>query len=160
MTAIFNTEFLTQRRVTAAQAGLAICSEPSRAKRAPRGAEGAGLENWGCAPDPEGDRDNHSSILSLTIGWSRASSSFLFSGSAKTSAAMRRRSSGSGRRVCTTSSASRVSTPSSFKNFERRDLPQAIPPVSATFMFLEGQTLLTAVADCSFSCVSYCVRGV
>ena len=30
---------LTQRRVTAAQAGLAICSEPSRAKRVPRGAE-------------------------------------------------------------------------------------------------------------------------
>ena len=30
---------LTQRRVTAAQAGLAICSEPSRAERVPRGAE-------------------------------------------------------------------------------------------------------------------------
>ena len=30
---------LTQRRVTAAQAGLAICSEPSRAKRVPREAE-------------------------------------------------------------------------------------------------------------------------
>ena len=30
---------LTQRRVTAAQAGLAIRSEPSRAKRVPRGAE-------------------------------------------------------------------------------------------------------------------------
>jgi dephospho-CoA kinase len=33
----FNAE--TQRRVTAAQAGLAICSEPSRAKRVPREAE-------------------------------------------------------------------------------------------------------------------------
>jgi len=31
--------FLTQRRVTAAQAGLAFCSEPSRAERVPRGAE-------------------------------------------------------------------------------------------------------------------------
>ena len=29
----------TQRHVTAAQAGLAICSEPSRAKRVPRDAE-------------------------------------------------------------------------------------------------------------------------
>ena len=34
---------LTQRRVTAAQAGLAFCSEPSRAKRVPREAEGAEL---------------------------------------------------------------------------------------------------------------------
>ena len=32
-------DFLTQRRVTAAQAGLAFCSEPSRAERVPRGAE-------------------------------------------------------------------------------------------------------------------------
>jgi hypothetical protein len=31
--------FLTQRRVTAAQAGLAFCSEPSRAERVPRDAE-------------------------------------------------------------------------------------------------------------------------
>ena len=37
--------YLTQRRVTAAQAGLAIRSEPSRAKRVPRGAE--------CAEDME-----------------------------------------------------------------------------------------------------------
>ena len=34
---------LTQRRVTAAQAGLAICSEPSRAERVPRDAECAEL---------------------------------------------------------------------------------------------------------------------
>ena len=31
--------FLTQRRVTAAQAGLAFCSEPSRAERVPRDAK-------------------------------------------------------------------------------------------------------------------------
>jgi len=38
---------LTQRRVTAAQAGLALCSEPSRAERVPRGAECA--ETFGVA---------------------------------------------------------------------------------------------------------------
>ena len=36
---LFRRCFLTQRRVTAAEAGLAFCSEPSRAKRVPRGAE-------------------------------------------------------------------------------------------------------------------------
>ena len=43
--------FSTQRRVTAAQAGLAICSEPSRAKRVPRDAECAedALELLRCA---------------------------------------------------------------------------------------------------------------
>ena len=33
------TAYLTQRRVTAAKAGLAIRSEPSRAKRVPRDAK-------------------------------------------------------------------------------------------------------------------------
>ena len=44
----FFIKFLTQRRVTAAQAGLAICSEPSRAKRVPRDAEcaeGVGVQS-------------------------------------------------------------------------------------------------------------------
>ena len=51
---LFRRCFLTQRRVTAAEAGLAFCSEPSRAKRVPRGAEYAeGGSNWGYAPDPK-----------------------------------------------------------------------------------------------------------
>ena len=48
-------QILTQRRVTAAQAGLAICSEPSRAKRVPRDAEGAEkdcLDATGCIVSP------------------------------------------------------------------------------------------------------------
>ena len=51
---LFRRCFLTQRRVTAAEAGLAFCSEPSRAKRVPRGAEYAESDlNWGYAPDPK-----------------------------------------------------------------------------------------------------------
>ena len=44
----FFMKFLTQSRVTAAQAGLAICSEASRAKRVPRDAEcaeGVGVQS-------------------------------------------------------------------------------------------------------------------
>ena len=44
-------DILTQRRVTAAQAGLAIRSEPSRAERVPRGAKCA--ENEICCKDAE-----------------------------------------------------------------------------------------------------------
>ena len=89
-----------------------IGTRPSRAKRVPRGAEAALLGSWGCAPDPESDsaslrlcvsalklscdRDSQASIFSLTSGWSFASRARRFSGSANTSAAMRRRSSGSG----------------------------------------------------------------
>ena len=51
---LFRRCFLTQRRVTAAEAGLAFCSEPSRAKRVPRGAEYAESDvNWGYAPRVE-----------------------------------------------------------------------------------------------------------
>ena len=51
---LFEKCVLTQSRVTAAEAGLAFCSEPSRAKRVPRGAECAESDlNWGCAPGPQ-----------------------------------------------------------------------------------------------------------
>ena len=49
---LFKRCVLTQSRVTAAEAGLAFCSEPSRAKRVPRVAECAEISsNWGKAPD-------------------------------------------------------------------------------------------------------------
>jgi len=51
---LFEKCVLTQSRVTAAEAGLAFCSEPSRAKRVPRAAECAESDlNWGCAPRVE-----------------------------------------------------------------------------------------------------------
>ncbi len=51
---LFRRCFLTQRRVTAAEAGLAFCSEPSRAKRVPRGAECAeSVLSLGRCPRPQ-----------------------------------------------------------------------------------------------------------
>ena len=62
---------LTQRRVTAAQAGLAICSEPSRAERVPRGAENGdaglvfNLDRDGIAVIDEGREVSYRELASL-----------------------------------------------------------------------------------------------
>ena len=60
----FNAE--TQRSVTAAQAGLAICSEPSRAKRVPREAEslsGSGAQPQFSKPAPSAPLGTRSARL-------------------------------------------------------------------------------------------------
>ena len=59
--------------------------------------------------------ENHRLFHKNNSAWSFASSARRAAGSAKTSAARRRRSAGSGMSVCTTSSASSVSAPSSFR---------------------------------------------